>query len=465
MYTELSQHGRLEQTLSPRMIQFYEMLQLPLADLDQLIVSELAENPALELVETSAEAPAEAAPEETAETSEPVDPEILPDLDYGGGVVGAWDDEGDDPMALLPAPTTLRDHLRWSFAAVAYTPEELRIGQRIIDEINEDGYFESNIGEVAVVLGANVVEVERVLTLVQCLEPVGVGARDLQECLEIQLQSLADQAHEQVVARRLVSECWADFSNRRLSVCARRLKVSEAAVDAAAEFLRSHCHPYPGRQFRLPWQDDNPTPTARPEVRILENPVELPPDYLAEMLDSSRLALRVDRVYRKLYDELGNGSAGSSDETEHVKGCVKRARQFIISINQRRETVRRIAQEVANEQVDYLALGPAHLKPLTRIEIARRLGVHESTVGRAVSGKHVVLPSCEVVSFETFFDSAQPLRLALEQLLAEEDSAHPLSDQALADRLNAMGHDVARRTVAKYRTLMKVPSASKRRRR
>ncbi|MBI2301684.1 MAG: RNA polymerase factor sigma-54 [Armatimonadetes bacterium] len=452
MRLDLVQESRLEQTLSPRMIQFYELLQCPLQELDQLVAAELASNPALEL--------AESGPTELESAAAGLADLPLPSLDPSAD---DWD-EGDDPLAALPAPMTLQDHLRWHFTARAHTPEERRIGLLMIEEIDGDGYFCGGIGEVAMLLGANVVEVERVLGLVQHLDPPGVGARDLRECLQIQLAAAHEQGRPHVVAERLVEECFEPFSRNLHSLCARKLRVSEAAVADAAEFIRAQCQPYPGRQFRVPWQDTDVAPPARPEVALLDS-LSPPPQYVAEVIESRRLGLRVDRIYQRLFQELSHAAPGDPVEAEHVRVCVRLARQFITSLNQRRETVRRIAEEVANEQAEFIAHGPTALKPLTRLEIARRLGVHESTVGRAVAGKHVLLPSHEVVAFEVFFDGAQPVRIALGELIAREDPTRPLSDQRLAALLAEQGHDLARRTVAKYREGLRIPPASQRRRR
>ncbi len=455
MHLGLVQEARLEQTLSPRMIQFYEMLQCPLQELDHLITRELEQNPALELVERPLSDPLPDG-DHPAEVSDAPPPP-------GWAEVWSGIEEVDDPVAALPAPVSLRDHLQWHFMALARSSDEQRIGRRIIAEIDPDGYFHGHIGEVAMVLQAGVVTVERVLELVQRLDPVGVGARDLRECLQIQLRWLREQGQDHVVAWRVTEECWEPFARRQFAVCARKLKVSEAAVSSAADFIRANCQPYPGREFRPPWQAAGATPQASPEVYIRYNPAE-PPEFLAEVIESQRLALRIDRVYRQLYDELQAGRQADTEDARHVQSCVRRARQFIRSVEQRRQTVRHVAELVANQQAEFVRSGPTHIKPLTRLEVARQLGLHESTVGRAVAGKWVGLPSDEVVPFERFFDSAQPVKAALERLLAEEDPARPLSDDALAKRLAAEGYDIARRTVTKYRLEMKVPPASQRKR-
>jgi len=449
MQAMLTQELRLEQTLSPRMIQFYRMLQCPVQELSGIILQELADNPALELVDVDL---SDSLPDHDLETIG----HSLPSL-----ARAAADD--DDLMTHLPAPVSLRDHLRQQFHAVARTPDELQVGLRLIEDINADGYFEGQIGDIAMVLQVSVIEVERILGLLQHLDPAGVAARDLRECLQIQLEHWAEDGRHHAVASMVVDQCFELFARRQFTVCARRLKVAEAAVADAAEWLRQHCHPYPGRDFRLPWQDAPVEPQALPEVRLKPNPTA-PPAYVAEMRESERYAVRVDRVYRRLYREIEHGGPADQDEADHVRHSVRRARQFIRAIDQRRETVKRIAEEVANEQAEFVARGPAHLRPLTRIEIARRLGVHESTIGRAVAGKFVMLPSGEVVPLEAFFDGAQPVKLALQRLVDGENARSPLSDSTLSERLAEQGFDIARRTVAKYRQELKIPPASQRRR-
>ena len=450
MQALLTQDMRLEQTLSPRMIQFYRMLQCPMQELSGIIMQELADNPALELIES-----------ETRET--------LPENEFENqgqplGYLGHTSADTDDLMTRLPAPVSLRDHLRQQLHATAHSPTELKVGLRLIEEINADGYCEGQIGEVAMLLEVSVVEVERILTLLQRLDPPGVAARDLRECLQIQVEQWGEEGHRHAVAARVLDLCWEPFARRQFATCARKLKVAEAAVADAAEWLKQHCHPYPGRDFRLPWQDTPTAPQALPEVRLQENPAA-PPPYRAVVRDSERYMVRVDRVYRRLYREIEHGAPTDEGDAEHVRRAVRRARQFIRAIEQRRETVRRIAEEVANEQAEFVAHGPTHLQPLTRIEIARRLGVHESTIGRAVAGKHLALPSGEVVAMEVFFDTAQPVKLALQQLVDSEPTAEPLSDAGLAEALSEQGFDLARRTVAKYRQELKIPPASQRKRR
>ncbi|MBI5831531.1 MAG: hypothetical protein HZB16_04365 [Armatimonadetes bacterium] len=436
MQLTLTQQARLEQTLSPRMIQFFELLAAPLTDLEDEVSRQIAENPALELSEMTL-------PPERSRTR-------------GTADLGDW-------VARLPAPSSLRAQLRGDFLLGERDPERIRIGLRLIDDINDDGYLDASIGEVAMLLGASVVLVEQVLESVWALDPPGVGARDLRECLRLQVERHARAGLCNTAARRLLDECWEPFSRHSLDLCARRLRLPPAVVEAGADWLRDNCHPYPGRSVQFGTAGDDLAPLARPEVAIVPNTAQRP-RYLARVLRSERVQLQVDHTYRQLDDEIRAGAAVAEDEREHVLTLVGAARQFIASLNQRLETVRRVTQVVANAQAGFVALGPAHLVPLTRLEVARRLELHESTVGRAVAGKHAILPNGEVVALETFFDDSQPVRLALEQIIAAEDPRRPMSDDALAQRLAELGFDVARRTVAKYRGLLRIPAASARKR-
>jgi RNA polymerase sigma-54 factor len=434
MQLTMTQTARLEQTLSPRLITYYELLACPLADLEAEISRQVAENPALELIE----APAPPLPR------------------------GSLDWAGDDFVTRLPAPVTLRDHLRRHLLAAARTELERRVGLYLIEEINDDGYLEAGIGEVAVLLGVSVVTVETVLGLVQSLDPPGIGARDLRECLELQLRHHAAEGRRHALAERLVADAWEAFSTHRLAACARRLRTTAGAVEEASDFLRRCCLPYPGRLFAPPGNAGATAPPARAEVLVRCRPTGEPP-YMALTVSSRRFELAIDRTYRDLDEAARAGAAVAPDDALHVRTLVTAAREFIAHLRRRTETVRLVTEYAANAQAAFIERGPAYLQPLTRLTVAYSLGVHESTVGRAVHGKHVELPQGSIVPLATFFDGAQPLRLALEQLVASEDKRRPWSDQELAERLAERGFEVARRTVAKYRGMMRIGGAQQRR--
>jgi RNA polymerase sigma-54 factor len=296
-----------------------------------------------------------------------------------------------------------------------------------------------------------------VLHLIQQLDPIGVGARNLQECLLIQLDYLAEQGKGHALARELVEKCWAEVGRNKYADAARLLGVRSRAVQEAMDFVREHLNPYPGREFRLPWQSTAPdqVPTVRPDVIVREtgNPDR---PYEVEVVSSPSLSLRVNRLYQSLWRQMQQTRWHSQQERQHVREYVARARQFIDNINQRRETLKCITECIVQEQYAFLDRGVLHLKPLTRVQIAERMGVHESTVGRAIVDKYVMLPSEEIVPFDLFFDTALPARRIIHHLVQHEDPYKPLSDDELVELLAERGFHLARRTVAKYRAELKI---------
>lgn len=465
MHLGLDLQQQQEQRLSPRMIQFYAMLQMPALELEQLIEQELAENPALELAEEplcsacGAELTGPicwdclyrnrppAAPVREFDWLEEGLTEPFPAEEFEAAE--EW--EGEDQFARLEAPFTLQDHLRWNFRAVA-AQEDQAIGQRLIDEINPAGYLEADLGEVAAEFQVPVARVEAVLRSIQQLDPIGVGARNLQECLQIQLAYLAEQGEGQPLAARLVAECWAELGRHHYVECARKLGVRQADVQRAVDFIHDHLTPYPGHEFRPPWKTaaPDPVPSVRPEV-IVRATHNLEEPYQVEVPVSPTLSLRVSRVYASAWRDIQRTGRASAKERQHVRQYLVRAQQFLDNLIQRRETLKAITECIVREQYAFLEHGILHLKPLTRLHIAARLGIHESTVGRAVAGKYVLLPSGEIVSFDLFFESALPAKRIIQRLVATEDPRRPLSDGALARLLAERGFHLARRTVAKYR--------------
>jgi len=464
MPLELELQHQQEQRLSPKMLQFYAMLQMPALELEQLIEQEMAENPALELAEEplcsacGAELTGPicweclyrnrppAAPIRELDWLEEGLPDPFPTEEFE---TEEW--EGEDPFARLEAPFTLRDYLRWNFRALA-AQEDQAIGQRLIDEITPAGYLEADLGEVAAEFQVPLARVEAVLRSIQQLDPIGVGARNLQECLQIQLAYLAEQGEGQPLAARLVTECWAELGRHHYVECARKLGVRKADVQRAVDFIHDHLTPYPGQEFRPPWKTTSPdqVPSVRPEVivRATHNPEE---PYQVEVPASPTLRLRISRVYASAWREIQRTGRASAEERQHVRHYLIRAQQFLDNLIQRRETLKNITECIVREQYAFLERGILHLKPLTRLQVAARLGIHESTVGRAVAGKYVLLPSGEVVSFDLFFESALPAKRIIQRLVETEDPRRPLSDSALVQLLAERGFKLARRTVAKYR--------------
>jgi RNA polymerase sigma-54 factor len=300
--------------------------------------------------------------------------------------------------------------------------------------------------------------VEAVLEALQSLDPPGIGARDLRECLLIQLAAFEERGEAPPLARRIVDEHLRAMGEHHFAEIARELGTTMTQVKHAWRFIKSNLNPYPAHAFEyadvpdlgLSLASDRST-IVRPDVVIRETPQ----GFEAEVIEQRRFRFRVDGMYSSLYRQ-SHGSAArhgslSDRERQHIREYASRARFFIECMRQRWDTLSTIADALIVIQHDFLKDGVRHLKPLTRGELAAAVGLHESTVSRATAHKYVLLPSGRTIPFDDFFDGSLAAKDLLHELIATENPARPLSDEELAVRLNARGLAVARRTVAKYR--------------
>lgn len=484
----------MEQTLNPKMIAFYELLQQPTVELDQAINVEIQDNPALDI---SAErlCPACGAAmltnqcrdcgyKLTKEEEEAPIQDRIADLALEAAPmekpVYSPDDDQDDIVARLVSPETLGDHLRWAWRLAA-SRGNLELGETLIGCINDDGYLDTDLATLAEGLGVEESKLEEVLGEIQNLEPVGVGARTLRECIRLQLAAFKSQFELRVrnnhevdprekplveLAIRLVDGHWESLARHSYEDVARRLKVTLDDVQDGADFIRSRTTPYPGRQYRPAWQSQGQGGEARVRPDVLIKKVEGQEGvYIVEVQESRSLGLRVNAVYKQLWDAMRRDPTGySSKDREHVQHYLTRAREFIDNLNQRRKTLKLIIEAVADEQGKFLEEGTHSLKPLTRLSVAHRLGLHESTVGRAVTGKYALIPAGEVIPCDMFFDASLSVKEVIKDLLQDENPRRPYSDEQISQELAKRGIQIARRTVTKYREALKVPPAAQRRR-
>ncbi len=474
-----------EQTLNPKMIAFYELLQQPNVNLDQAINFELEDNPALDIsAERTCPACGALMPaavcrecgykltreDEEQSASEQERDQIL-DVSIEAAPMEkptyTGDDDGFDVMARLSATETLTAHLQWLWR-LSCTDETRMVGEHIIGCINDDGYLDTDLETLSEGLDIPLPFIEAVLVEIQNLEPAGVGARTLRECLRLQLLHREKGAKSDVaqLALKLIDDHWQPMARHSYEDIARKLKTSVERVQEGADFIRTELTPYPGRQFRPSWESgaNSGAGRVRPDVEI--RPISgKPGEYTVEVIESRSLGLRVNAVYRQLWDAMRRDPAGySSNDREHVQVYLTRAREFIDNLNQRRKTLKLIIEAVAREQGGFLEDGLHSLKPLTRLSVAHHLGLHESTVGRAVSGKYAQLPNGEVVGCEVFFDASLSVKEVIKDLLATENPRKPFSDEQISAELSKQGIEIARRTVTKYREALKIPPAAQRRR-
>lgn len=459
----------LTQKIDPKLIMANQVLQLTSLELQQAIEQELSENPALEVSE---EDPCQGC--ETPKAlcidcvfhKQPSDDDVdisIYELDPAYESSTDLETEADF-IGNLQAEVTLHDHLRELLRAVA--PEEtFAIGEYLIGNIGETGYLEEcTVEEAAKALNVPVEQVEIALAIIQSLDPPGVGARNLQECLRIQLEQLAEEEQGNKVALGMVRGSWDDMLAHKYGRIARKLKVPVRSVHDAVDFIKRRLNPYPGNAFRLPWASkiDTSNVAIKPDV-VIRRTLN---GYEVEVMGNEQFFLAINSYYRRMYDQMHGpeGKSFNEQDKKHITEFVERADLFMKNINQRRKTLRLISKQIVEAQQGYLETGSkAFMRPLTRTKIARALNMHESTVSRATSNKYVQLPNLEVISFDFFFDSSLSVKDMIGQLIGTEDQHNPLSDQSIAEMLQARGLNVARRTVVKYREAQKILSSRQRR--
>ncbi|HEY3247552.1 MAG TPA: RNA polymerase factor sigma-54 [bacterium] len=430
----------LHQRMVPKLMMVNTLLVLPLDQLLARIEQELAENPALERDDT-------------------VRPDEITWSRAGERSAASWtpDDEDRDPFAGLTSSVSLHDHLLLTLQAERFTPREHAIGARLIGYINDRGYLDVAIVQVAQELNAEPDDVERVLRRIQRFDPIGIGARSVQESLSVQLEML-DDVPARRLAQQLVAAYLTQLAEHRFDELAKALGARPAEVKEALAFLQTHCYASPGERYRADQTGGAvaPSEVAYPDVLIRRTD----DGFAVELTHQDGSALRVNAFYDDLRRQLRRSAGSGEWSKDHVRDYVTRAKLFVEALQRRNWTLANIVQAVVSAQWEYLDRGDAHLKPLTKAMIAAELGISESTVSRALDSKFVQLPSGRVSSFDVFFDQSVPVKEKIRAIVAAEP--HPLTDEEIATALTRVGYRVARRTVAKYREAISIPPSTKR---
>ena len=437
---------RPELRLSALQILTVRLLAQPLPQLEDEIDDALEENEFLERLDTPAPVPA---PEEPRSDS-PADDQSL----RGERTPVSTEDHEPFPFENLPgAAPTLAEHLLEQLRLIACDAEVRAAGEAIICNVDDNGYLRAELAEIGTAIGASPPTVARALALVQSFDPTGVAARDLRECLVLQLR--ADPTADPLAIQIALHHCEA-LGRRRYEHLARVLQAPLPRVLAAAERIR-RLDPKPGRAFGA--ADARP---VVPEVTV----EKVNGEYVVSLNDNGLPVLRVARAHRDLRAQL------SVEERQFVAQRRQAARWFVEAIERRRQTIRRVVESVVRVQRDFFELGPAHLRPLALREIAEEIAMHESTVSRAISSKYVNTPH-GVFALRHFFQpgvtaaaggqvATMAVKACLRALIAGEDGGRPLTDLALVEAMRARGYVLARRTVAKYRGELAIPPCHRR---
>ncbi|MBI4523106.1 MAG: RNA polymerase factor sigma-54 [Deltaproteobacteria bacterium] len=485
MALEIRQVQKLAQQLvmTPQLQQAIKLLQLSRIELEELISEELQENPTLE--EGPAEEPEGGAdtqiqaPDAAAETVEaPLINRELSTADkigtldwqdyidthsnsiHGSLTAEAGGDEGEGPPSwenTLTKKTSLEDHLIWQLRLSRISEKEENIGFYIIGNLDENGFLAIGLDDICQATDATPEAVEAVVKRIQFFDPVGVAARDLKECLLVQLENLG---LSDSLAARIVSDHLPQLESKRFEKLAKELGTSVEDVITASQVISS-LEPKPARGFG----EEEPR-TIIPDVFV----EKIGDEYVVFLNDEGMPRLRVSPLYRRL---PAQGGEEEERTRQYLQEKVRAATWLIKSIHQRQQTLYRVTQSIFKFQRDFLDHGVSHMHPMVLRDVAEDIEMHESTVSRATANKYVHTPH-GLFELKFFFQSgvksgngedvaSESVKEKIRSLISAEDSRRPYSDQHIAGLLGQQAIAIARRTVAKYREAMGILPSSKRR--
>jgi len=468
--TELQQ----VQIIAPQQIQSLEILTAPLFDLSTRINQEMEANPALERLSTDGEQLVGDPMEELGETQVDADmasaaaekDEVLANIvqldeswgdyllpNHARSYAGAEDDERRQYFFdSLTAGSTLADDLMQQLRTSDFDEQTTKIGEAVIGSIDESGYLRSRPEDVAVACGANVKDVRRVINTLQTFEPAGVCARDLRECLLLQLER---QGRKDSLTYKAIDKHLDKLAKNRIPQVAKALRISAATLHEVMNEIRQ-LQPRPGHSVA----------TGNEQYVLPEVFVEKQDNgYTIRTNTDHTPRIRVSPLYIKL---LGDPDT-PKDVCEYIKEKILNGNALIKSLSHRQTTIERIAEIIVDWQREFLDSGDESMRPLTMSQVAAEIGVHETTVSRAVANKYIQTPR-GLYPFKYFFTtgyqtsdgnmlSSRSIKSKIQAMVSEEDFSHPLSDQKIVALLKNQGVPVARRTVAKYREELGIQSS------
>ncbi len=482
----LSQKMALQQVLAPQLQQSLALLQAPTMELKALVEQELEQNPVLEEAPSTETEPDESASQEVDTSG--IDPAEPPsDVNYDSRTEGSNGEPVDEIQAEINRLTQLdqewREHFsqtnvpnqysqedeerrQFMFESIAdqsslqenlleqlrlteLPDEDRQVTETIIGNIDDHGYLQASVEELAVSTNTAAEKVSEMLGLVQSFYPAGVGARNLRECLMLQMER-NEQQNE--LEYRIVRDHMEALGKRRFPEIARQLNVTVQEVQEAAERI-AYLDPRPGREF---------TPEVNqyiyPEVFVQK----VDDDYVVTSNKENQPHLRISNAYKDLMAKAET----SAEVREYIRDKIRAGKTLIKSLHQREDTILSIAREIVKQQREFLEHGVSHLKPMTMMQVAEAVGVHETTVSRAVSGKYMQTPQ-GLFEMKFFFSSGiqtdagqgisnTSVKDMIADMIRKEDPHNPLSDEKIVELLKEKGIKLARRTVAKYRSELNI---------
>jgi len=474
----LMQQQRQTMTMVPQLRQSLELLQKPILELQQVLKAEMAVNPVIEEIVYPNEVPmSTVVPEVDSKHATDEGLDFSPDVDailkqddewrdyFLQGMENASSNNEDEERRQyfydsIPQQVSLQEHLTKQLLLTSLTEENATIAQLMIGYINDDGYFEGSIPDLIMVTGRSEQDLLKILKLIQSFDPVGIGARNLQECLLLQLNETDDSPWEDE-ARLLIEKYLERLAAHDEKFLCKVLSLEPHELKRLIAFIRTF-NPRPGRDF----ETTSPQQYVVPEVFIVRKQGK----YVVELDNKLLPHIRISKHYR---DMLSDPAVAAKDKS-YIRERIRSAAFFINSKQQRQETIRKISQVIVDTQTAFFDKGVSALRPLTMSDVAAKVSMHETTVSRTVSRKYIQTPR-GVFELKYFFTtglktsdggtiSNKSIQDQIKQLVDAEDASEPLSDQAIEAMLTEKGLKVARRTIAKYRGILKIAPSHQRRR-
>ena len=476
MSMKLSQQLRM----TPQLQQAIKLLQLSRMELETQVRKELTENPVLEEIqETTDDDPAQKASSTSDDVRDPAadqerindnqDPRKQDEFDWDN----YFDNQYKPPQSasggneeimnyenVISARQTLSDHLMWQASLAGFNDEEMAAATVIISYVDDDGYIKAPFEEIAKEEGLEAQDLEEMIPFIQEFDPPGVGARSLKECLLVQAKHLEEDTNDLV---QLINEHLKDLEKKNYPAIAKAMGLEMEDVIEMCKIIYS-MDPKPGRAY-FP-QD---THFITPDVYVYK----VGDEYMVSLNEDGLPRLRISNLYKNVL-KGGKADGASPEAQEYIQDKLRSALWLIKSIAQRQRTIYKVTESIVRHQRDFFDKGSAFIKPMILRDIANDIGMHESTVSRVTTSKYVHTPR-GIFELKYFFNSginkddgdslaSESVKLKIKQLVSEEDPKTPFSDQKIVELLKKEGIKIARRTVAKYRDLLKILPSSKRKR-
>ena len=480
MAVHMKQSMALKQALrmTPQLQQAIKLLQLSRLELETEIRKELVENPVLEEgmeVNNEDVIKESETPQQDADMQDPRKQDEFEWDDYFEKQQKSREtnfsrnnDEIMNYENIIASKETLHDHLNWQAGLYGFNDEELEQAMMLIEYINDDGYLSAPLEEIAKDEGMTPEDLGETLAMVQEFDPPGVGARDLKECLLIQAKHIQEDTHDFV---HLISNHMHDLEKKNYPGIAKAMNITVEEVIDVCKIINT-MEPKPGRIFT-----SNDTHYVTPDVYVYK----VGDEYVVSLNEDGLPKLRISNFYKNMLAEeelkregkgATGGKGGKSEAQDYVQDKLRSAVWLIKSIHQRQRTIYKVAESIVKHQEEFFEKGPAFIKPMILRDIANDIEMHESTVSRVTTAKYMHTPQ-GIFELKYFFNSgisktgggslaSESVKMKIKDLVDDEDPKKPLSDQKIVDLLKKDGIKIARRTVAKYRDVLKILPSSKR---